>query len=40
MVKIIYFINNLISFVTLFDDPDDDEYDGNFTEDDEDFPRV
>ena len=27
-------------WITLFDHPDDDEYDGNLEEDDEEIPRV
>jgi hypothetical protein len=27
-------------WLTLFDDPEDDEYDGNLGEDDEDFPKI
>ena len=27
-------------WITLFDDPEDDEYDGNLGEDDEEFPKI
>ena len=27
-------------WITLFDDPEDDDYDGDFKEDDQEFPRI
>jgi len=30
----------LTQWITLFDDPDDDEYDGDFGEDDEENPMI
>lgn len=37
--KLINFNNNILR-ITLFDDPEDDLYDGDFQLDDEEYPRI